>query len=1259
MVLMALIGVLGWYYLQRQQEEAYNTVENELSTIADLKAARISNWMMERRGDGEVALYKMQARQYLAEPTNNTVRTNLLQWMAACEHAYGYKGVALFDSHGALVLASPEDKLFQNTNIFAEVQAGLHAKGVIVSDLHRDQPGLPIHMTMLVPMGIKAEADKPADSALLFDIDPYRFLYPLVQSWPTPSRTAESLLVRKDGNDVLYLNELRHRTNTALILRLPIDTNSNLPAANAVKGQEGIMEGRDYRGVPVLSAARKIPDTDWFLVAKVDQAEIYAPIRHEDIIVGLLVGALMVATFLMSGIVWHKYKLGYARRELAQRSTHLQEVERLNRIYATLSQINQSMVHVKTREELFQQVCDVTVKYGGFKLAWIGWQDADSQKVNPVGRAGDSVGYLDKVRVYADNRPEGHGSVGMAIRDGHSCIINDFLNAPETAPWHEAAREYELRAGAAFPIRFQGKTCGVLAVYSVETGVFQDKEVALLEEAAMDISYVLDQLALEEKRKQAELALENERNLIRTIIDQIPDSIYARDADNRFVLANKSVALRMGASTPDELIGKTDADFYPPDQAKRLATADSVIYKGHSLINVEEEIKTRDGLRRVLLTSKVPFRDTEGKVTLLVGTGRDITNYKRMEEALRHSEDKFAAAFAQNPAAIVMTHLDDGKFIEVNDTWVRLYGYSRDEVIGKTFGELSVWPKAETRELFIEALKKDGKVQGWEEKLRKKSGEIFLGQISAQLLRVGGEELILTTVLDITEHKRAEEERAHLFHAIQQAAETIVITDVLGNITYANPSFEKTSGYKLEEVVGKNPRILKSGKQNEAYYKHMWETLSRGEVWHGHFINKRKDGTLYKEDATISPVRDASGRVVNYIALKLDVTREADLEAQLRQSQKMEAIGRLAGGIAHDFNNILAGIQIQTDLMKIDENLPVGQREYVGEIGTAVKRAAALTRQLLLYGRKQVMQPQDMELNEVINKMTQMLRRVLGEDIELQFKFAPQALYIHADPSMMDQVLMNLAINSRDAMPQGGRLVIETTVVEVDKMAAAQFRRARPGSFIRLNISDTGSGIPPENLERIFEPFFTTKPSGKGTGLGLAVVHGIVEQHQGWINVYSDGMHGTTFHIYLPQIKKVTMQKPEQSVAQPIPRGKETILFVEDDPFLFASLRQTLAHFGYRVFIATNGKDAIEIWKQHGDEIQLLLTDLVMPGGVSGKDLAEQLLKDNPKLKVIYTSGYSAEIVGKDFPLLEGVNFLSKPFQAAQLARTLRIQLDA
>jgi PAS domain S-box-containing protein len=621
---------------------------------------------------------------------------------------------------------------------------------------------------------------------------------------------------------------------------------------------------------------------------------------------------------------------------------------------------------------------------------------------------------------------------------------------------------------------------------------------------------------------------------LRTLVDHLPVAVYLKDTAGRKILSNPADLINFGARSEAEVLGKTDFDLFPLEQAALYYVDDQqVLQIGEPVFDREEKLTKPDGSVIWNLTSKVPLRDAAGRVTGLAGVSLDITTRKRLEEA----------------------------------------------------------------------------------------------------------------------HER-------LATAVEQSAESIVITDTQGIVLYANPAFEKTSGYTRAEVLGQNPRILKSGKQNGDFYHRLWSVLERGEIWSGHFTNRRKDGTFFEEEATISPVRDAAGKVVNYVAVKRDVTREVELEAQVRQSQKMEAIGQLAGGVAHDFNNILAVIQLQVGLLKVEQSLTDKQEEYADDIEKAAQRAADLTRQLLLFSRKQAMQMRDQDLNVVVTGIAKMLQRVLGENIQMQLTLASHPLWIHADASMIDQVLMNLAVNARDAMRAGGQLRIETCTVEFDEATAAQTPAARPGAFVCVSVRDTGTGIAPEILPRIFEPFFTTKDVGKGTGLGLATVFGIVQQHQGWIIVSSELGQGTTFRVYLPRLQSAANNHNAWSSLASIQRGHETILLVEDDAFVRASTRATLLQMGYRVLEAGTGAEAVEIWNTRRKEVDLLLTDLLMPGGMTGKVLAEQLRQSDPKLKVIYVSGYSADITGHDFRLDEGVNFLSKPFEPRKLAQTIRNYLD-
>jgi len=494
--------------------------------------------------------------------------------------------------------------------------------------------------------------------------------------------------------------------------------------------------------------------------------------------------------------------------------------------------------------------------------------------------------------------------------------------------------------------------------------------------------------------------------------------------------------------------------------------------------------------------------------------------------------------------------------------------------------------------------------------------------------------------------------------ALEAAANGILITDHHGIILFANAAVCAMSGFTQEELIGANPRILNSGTHGDAFYRALWNSILAGRVWQGRMTNRRKDGSVYHEEMTITPVQGAGGTPTHFIAVKQDVTGRLKLEEQLRQAQKMESIGLLAGGVAHDFNNLLTIIQGRASMLQTATPAPLELRESAEEITLAAERAAGLTRQLLAFSRRQVLQPKPLDLNLVLAEVTKLLGRLVGTNISVQLRTCPGLNLVHADQGMIEQVLMNLAVNARDAMPRGGTLLVALTNEQIDEAYAAGHPQAAAGAFVCLSVSDTGCGIPPETLPRIFEPFFTTKEAGKGTGLGLGTVYGIVQQHHGWIGVYSEVGKGTVMRIYLPAVPGKVSSGDTTLSRKDVRGGSETILLVEDEPSLLALGRSVLERFGYTVLEADTGARALDLWRAHGQQIALVVTDIIMPDRMTGLELAQQLTQLRPNLPVIYTSGYSAEIVGKDHGLVEGVNFLQKPYHILGLAGTVRGALD-
>ncbi len=505
---------------------------------------------------------------------------------------------------------------------------------------------------------------------------------------------------------------------------------------------------------------------------------------------------------------------------------------------------------------------------------------------------------------------------------------------------------------------------------------------------------------------------------------------------------------------------------------------------------------------------------------------------------------------------------------------------------------------------------------------------------------------------------RLTQTQQRLSAAIEQAGEIIVITDINGLIVYVNPAFERITGYSKREALGQKPSLVKSGRQDHAVYEQLWHTIMAGEVWRGRFVNRKKDGTLYTVNATIAPVRDELGAIIGYVGVERDVTHELYLEEQLRQSQKMEAVGRLAGGVAHDFNNLLTVIDGYSNLLLDRHDDPADpMRHDIEQIKRAGERASNLTRQLLAFSRKQILKPTIIDLNMVVTDMEKLLRRLLGEDISIHTHLEPTLGRIKADRGQLEQVIMNLAINARDAMPGGGQLTLETANVTLDELYTRQKVEVEAGNYVLLAISDSGIGMSQETVSHIFEPFFTTKEQGKGTGLGLATVHGIIKQSGGHINVYSELGQGTTFKIYLPPFQEVAPGSVAAPSLDALPRGVETILVVEDEARVRELVSRVLRSSGYTVLEATNGPEALRLYTHQNGSIQLLLTDVVMPG-MNGRVLADHLKAGQPGLKVIFMSGYTDDAIIHHGVLDAGAIFIQKPFTTDMLIRRVRETLD-
>ncbi len=485
---------------------------------------------------------------------------------------------------------------------------------------------------------------------------------------------------------------------------------------------------------------------------------------------------------------------------------------------------------------------------------------------------------------------------------------------------------------------------------------------------------------------------------------------------------------------------------------------------------------------------------------------------------------------------------------------------------------------------------------------------------------------------------------------IETAFDVIVVTDTDGNITYVNPSFEQVTGYGRDEVIGKNPRILKSGLHDEEFYRHLWETISSGKPWKGEFVNKKKDGGLYTASAIIFPLIE-KGKITNYISIQRDISEEKKLYEQLLRAQKMEAIGTLAGGIAHDFNNILSAVLGYAEILR--DEIPEDEKliKSVDIIEQSAKRGASLAQKILNVTRKEKLQLKMSDINLVVEETLELLKRSIPKDIEIKAKLRRDIPEIRMDPGQIQQVIMNLIINARDAMPEGGTITVTTDMVGAENGAANGVKGE--SGFVKVSVSDTGAGISKDMQSKIFDPFFTTKEQGRGTGLGLYIVHSIITNHGGYINLYSEPGRGTRFNIYLPVLQGGTEKEDAKTIEDL--RGEGCVLVIDDEEHLRELVKDYLEPLGYQVLTAPDGREGVRVFSQRREDIDLVILDMIMPG-MNGAEVFQQIRSLKEDAKVLICSGYSHEgLAGIRELIKEGASgFIQKPFSKTTLATKVK-----
>jgi len=728
------------------------------------------------------------------------------------------------------------------------------------------------------------------------------------------------------------------------------------------------------------------------------------------------------------------------------------------------------------------------------------------------------------------------------------------------------------------------------------------------------------------------------------------DVVLVLDRDGRYLkIAPTNPALLLRPQS--ELIGRLISDVTTSDQAVQFLKYIRLALDTNTAQTTQYALPIGDDT--VWFAAEIiPLHD--GTV---LWSAHDVSEQKRFEVALSRSYELLNEVVEGTSDAIHMKDLN-GRYTLVNSAEARLYGRSIEEMIGLT--DFDLVDEQSARHITDRDRKTitSGEPATYEQSITLRGETVWFSTLKQPRRDADGKIIgVFGVSRDVTQRRRAEDAMVELAAIVESSNDAITGVSLDGLVTTWNPAAEQLFGYAPREIIGQPILLTIPADQRDGLADTFRRILKGEHVEFPNTIRLHKDGTRLDVSISIFPIRNSVGEVLGAAGFTRDISAKLRMEKQLRQAQKMDAVGRLAGGIAHDFNNLLAAIRVHCELLTVQLDPDSGARSDAEEIIKAADRAAALTRQLLAFSRKQVMQPKVLDMNQTVREMDRMLSRLIGENITLDAALAPNLNLVKADPGQIEQVIMNLAVNSRDAMPNGGRMVIQTANVRVDEATRQQHPGLAAGSYALLSVADTGTGMDSTTQSLIFEPFFTTKDPGKGTGLGLSTVYGIVKQSGGHISVHSELGVGTTFKIYLPFVQGAPESAAKPKTSSNLPGGTETVLIVEDEESVRTSVRRILAKCGYTTIEALNGADAIRKFAEFPDSIDLVITDLLMPE-MSGRELVDRLMVTKPDLKVIFMSGYAEDAVAFDGVLANGAAFIGKPFPLQTFATAVRDKLD-
>jgi PAS domain S-box-containing protein len=991
----------------------------------------------------------------------------------------------------------------------------------------------------------------------------------------------------------------------------------------------------------------------------------------------------------------------------------LAALERRNHEMQAIGNCNRILLQADNEQELLDEICRIICDEAGYRMAWVGKPENNAAKsVRPIAWAGIENNYLSTVNITWADTEYGQGPTGTAVRTGKTSYIQDFMKDTKASPWRENALKRGYRSSIALPLKDEtSKIIGVLNIYSTVPDAFIPSEIQLLEGLAENLAFGIVTLRTRAERDIAEQALNRSEEKYRNFFMTSRDCVFITSFEGKWIDFNDSAIEMFGYENREELMKVPIRELYS-NPNERSGFLKEIIEKGY----VEERpfiMKKGDGTVFNALITATVVKKKNGSAEMFVGTIRDITRRKQEEEARRLSELNLKT-FLNTTSDMAFLKDEYYRHIFANLALQNFFKKELSEIIGRTDFDLMPAAAAETcRESDQKALEEnkavtteevigehyyetvkfpvklgEGQVgiggfireiterKSFEKKiLQSEQRKTIINRIAGIFLSSPDEEIygeILAVILSALKSKSGFfgyiEENGDLVITAQADSKCEEFAETEKSLVYPPDTWkENLWGKTLTEKISflsNSPFPVHEGYKKIFNYITVPLTFGSSAIGMISVANSEK-GYTYDDQVFLEEIAGFVSPIIN-ARLQRDrqerIRRNAEAEresyhSQLLQAQKMESVGRLAGGVAHDFNNMLGVIIGHTEILleQVDPALPIFAN--LQEIRKAAGRSVDLTRQLLAFARKQSIAPRSLDINTTVEGILKMLRRMIGEDINLVWLPGKNVWPVKIDPSQIDQILANLCVNARDAITGVGKITIETQSVTFDESYCTNHPEYTAGDYVMLAVTDDGCGMSEETLEKVFEPYFTTKDIGKGTGLGLATVYGIVKQNEGYINVFSIPGQGTSFRIYLPRYKAITEQHTKEDHTAPNMHGHETLLVVEDEPSILDMVRIILEGLGYQVLTASSPSEAISVAKEHFGKIHLLVTDVVMPE-MNGRDLAKELVSHYPEMKLLYMSGYAGDIVSLHGVLVERVNFIQKPFSRQTLAAKVREALD-